>query len=525
MLRVRNIQAQLIIWTVVLFAGLSMPLLMQWTTIAVPAPSSTPVWIAPPPAVFVAAETERSTFRKDSSPANWDAILFGSYLVIAGLLLLRLMIGLLLTWRMVRGATRFLPEWTNGMDVRVTSVSAPVTCGLTVLLPLDCVSWDETMQNAVLSHERAHVRRADFFIQVLAGVHRAIFWFSPFSWWLQNRLAELAELASDDAAIEQVSDRAAYAEILLGLSRNKSDYRWIGVSMARPKTVVRRVERILSQTVTTAKLGRLKQTILVLVILAFVAFAAGCTLRSRAQTAPSAPSAASTSRAPSSASPAAPAKQAESARPVRSFRSKGDNNSFAIVADSISMIGDDAALVLRDKIRGDYIWFKRDSKDYYITDPSTVQRAIEIFKPQEELGRQQTQLGEEQAKLGEEQGKLGEEQAQVSVSVPDMSRDIDALQRVLTNSAGKQLRQEELSHIQAELAQLQARVGALQARAGHDQATLGIKQANLGAQQANLGAQQARLGMQQAQLAAEASRLMQFLLNEALSDGRARPVQ
>jgi beta-lactamase regulating signal transducer with metallopeptidase domain len=530
-LRVRSVQGQLTIWTVVLFAALSMPLLMQWTTIELPSPSSTAAWIGPPsPISVITVQTGSPASAPDSPGIDWQAVVFAGYWIVAGLLLIRLMIGLALTWRMYRGANPLRPDGANGLDVRVASIPGPVTFGRTVLLPRDCVTWNEEMRNAVLSHERAHVQRADFFVQLLAGLHRAIFWFSPLSWWLHNRLAELAELASDDAAIKQMSDPAAYAEILLDFSRDKPDYRWIGVSMARPKTVAKRVERILSQTTMLPALSRFEQTLLVLGAVPLVALAAGCTMRSHAQTTPSPAATASPGTAASPATVAVPSKPAAPPTRIRAVRSKGDNDAFAIVrSNSSSVTGNNVdaerALALRDKIQGDYIWFERDSKAYYITDPSTVQRVEEIFKPQEALGRQQAQLGEEQAKLGEQQAKLGEEQARVAVAVPDMTRDMESLQRLLATSSGKQLRQDELSHIQAGLAELQARFGELQARAGRDQALLGTKQASLGAQQANLGALQAQLGERQARLAAEASRLMQLLIDEALSNGQARPVQ
>ena len=67
----------------------------------------------------------------------------------------------------------------------------------------------------MLAHERSHIAQGDFHVLALATVHRAIFWFSPFSWWLLDQLANTAELVSDDAAIEAVGDRPSYAQILL----------------------------------------------------------------------------------------------------------------------------------------------------------------------------------------------------------------------------------------------------------------------------------------------------------------------
>jgi len=67
----------------------------------------------------------------------------------------------------------------------------------------------------VLSHEQAHVAHGDFFCAAAGGVNRAVFWFNPLAWWQLVRMAELAEIISDDAALEMLNDPPSYAGILL----------------------------------------------------------------------------------------------------------------------------------------------------------------------------------------------------------------------------------------------------------------------------------------------------------------------
>ena len=45
----------------------------------------------------------------------------------------------------------------------------------------------------MLAHEVSHVERHDALTQRLALIHRAIFWFSPLAWWLERKLAAVAE--------------------------------------------------------------------------------------------------------------------------------------------------------------------------------------------------------------------------------------------------------------------------------------------------------------------------------------------
>jgi hypothetical protein len=121
-----------------------------------------------------------------------------------------------------------------------------MTLGRCILLPADYALWPRNKLLAVLAHEDSHVGRGDFFIQLLANLYRAVFWFSPFAWWLQARLCSLAEAASDEAAIRCLDDRTGYAEILVEVSRRAHGLP-IQVAMAKGPDIHWRVERILNE--------------------------------------------------------------------------------------------------------------------------------------------------------------------------------------------------------------------------------------------------------------------------------------
>ena len=150
------------------------------------------------------------------APINWWVVATVVYACVAGLLLLRLAIGLCLTWRLARAAKPVDEPWM----IDPTCASAATSA---VPSPSARPSWcrrsfaDGTRRKrlAVLAHEGAHVANRDFYVLLLASLNRAVFWFSPFSWWQLARLAELAEIISDAQAIEVIDDRLSYAEILL----------------------------------------------------------------------------------------------------------------------------------------------------------------------------------------------------------------------------------------------------------------------------------------------------------------------
>ena len=119
-------------------------------------------------------------------------------------------------------------------------ISVPVTMGAlrsTILLPASWREWDDAKLDAVVAHEVSHVARRDALTQRLSLLHRAIFWFSPLAWWLDRHLADLAEQASDEAALSCGTDRNDYARTLLGffeaLQAAPGRVWWQGVSMAK----------------------------------------------------------------------------------------------------------------------------------------------------------------------------------------------------------------------------------------------------------------------------------------------------
>jgi beta-lactamase regulating signal transducer with metallopeptidase domain len=306
-LRVHNPQVRMTAWTVVLMVSLSMPVLMHWATVTIPTvtiltQSSLPdAVIAPIPAtttarptvqvtespseivgLSLAAENSGAPARSGESSSagpplaaiDWPVLAMGLYLTAAGGLVLRLVIGLALTWRLKRGGRRISEDWAEGSDVRLSAgVATPVTFGTTILLPAECVDWSAMKRQAVMAHERSHVARGDFHILLLATLHRAVFWFSPFSWWLLNELAETAELISDDAAIEVLGDRPSYAEILLDVARSARPVS-SGIAMARTHGALKRVEHILALDVPPPpRLDWSRRTLVVVSLVPLVAIA------------------------------------------------------------------------------------------------------------------------------------------------------------------------------------------------------------------------------------------------------------
>ncbi len=284
-------------WTFVLVASLLMPATTQLAAVVVPpAPIIEPVVEDVLPLFAesrvrhdgaAASHSDERPPSTDSAAAAPPAAGFGerlaffaslAYGAVAGVLLLRIVAGLLLTLRLLRRAQP-LRQSAAGHDIRVSpDISSPATFGRIILLPQDYADWTGPKRLAVLAHEIAHARRGDFYVQIAAMLNRAIFWFSPLSWWLHRRLSELAEAASDDAALAYVDDRSVYAEILLEFSGGAPMH--FAVAMARPATVRARIERILAESALPNLLS-LRARVILLAAMALIAVVAASPLAAR----------------------------------------------------------------------------------------------------------------------------------------------------------------------------------------------------------------------------------------------------
>jgi beta-lactamase regulating signal transducer with metallopeptidase domain len=265
LLRVEQIRAQRTAWLLALGAALLMPLLVA-THIG---PRIIPEFSKPASTEFSAESGMAAAMVYELHAAASDVetpmtvrvhalktpaaikvtvarVILGVYVTAASVLVLRLALGLTIALRLKWRARRIEVGALADADVRVSEQLAnPVTITSSILLPRNYLQWDASTLRIVLSHEFAHVRQRDFYVQLLAGVHCALFWFNPFSWWLQRQLADLGEALSDHAASQQAESRASYAELLLSFA-SSAQLPQAAVAMARSSNLTPRIERLLN---------------------------------------------------------------------------------------------------------------------------------------------------------------------------------------------------------------------------------------------------------------------------------------
>jgi BlaR1 peptidase M56/SurA N-terminal domain len=245
-------------WTGVLMSMLLLPIWTMWgprasMRVLPPLPGFHEIATAPPATaleVLLADLTPSDTVESVTAQApgpNWLRVWLGLYLLVAGALLGRLVIGTARTLRLIRGAVR--------RDGRLTSprCAAPITVGWfrpVAILPEHSRDWPPAQLDAVLTHEHEHARRRDPLVQWLALLNRAIFWFHPLAWWLEGRLAALAEDTCDAAVLARGHDAGDYAEYLLDIARAVAlagaRVNVVGMTMPGPH-LTRRIRQIMNR--------------------------------------------------------------------------------------------------------------------------------------------------------------------------------------------------------------------------------------------------------------------------------------
>ncbi|MGC2497862.1 MAG: M56 family metallopeptidase [Acidobacteriaceae bacterium] len=199
------------------------------------------------PVAAVPASMESATARH---PWQWppvERLIVWVYLAVSGALLLRLAWGLAAAVWLWARAEEISPLDVPEENVRVSArIPSPVTIGSGIVLPDNYGEWGRAKLRVVLAHERSHVRQMDFYLQLLAGLYTAVFWFSPLGWWLKRTLSHLGEAISDRAGLEAAARRSDYAGVLLEFAAT-AQRALPGVAMARRGNLSRRVDQLLNE--------------------------------------------------------------------------------------------------------------------------------------------------------------------------------------------------------------------------------------------------------------------------------------
>jgi len=535
---------------------------------------------------------------------QWNTVAAGIYLAVATLLVLRFLVGLAFGSRLIRTAdeieevrlrlklaARADAAGINSLPRVLESdfVSVPLTMGVlrpAILLPASWREWDEAKLDVVMAHELSHVARRDALTQRLSLLHRAIFWFSPLAWWLDRRLADLAEQASDEAALNCGVDRIGYARTLMGffeaLQAAPGRVWWQGVSMAKVGQAEKRLERILSWkgSVTMRFKRSIAIAVLTLAVPAVYLAASVHSTKAENQTPPPAKQSTSAAQAQSDATPAPtpdatpnpaeppPPSGAPSTAPVggnpptvgapvhapaapmaprspqpppadgsrRSKFSHGrgfsysygydDEQRFVIVSgktDSFTMSGTGEDARHVEKLRKQ---IPGDFIWFRRDEKSYIIRDQATIDRARKLWAPQEELGKKQEALGKQQEELGKQQEELGKRMEQIHVNVPDMTAEL-DKLRAELKQLNSNATVEQVGQIQSEIGELQSKVGEIQSQAGDRQGKLGEEMGTLGEKQGKLGEEQGELGNQQAKLAQEasrLMKQLLDEAIAKGI-
>ena len=114
------------------------------------------------------------------------------------------------------GLARHVPVfWTETLKV-------PAAIGWmspAIMLPVSMVTgFSPEALRAILSHELAHIRRHDTWINLFQICIETLLFFHPVVWWLSGRIRIEREFCCDDIVVDECADRTEYAAALLRMA-------------------------------------------------------------------------------------------------------------------------------------------------------------------------------------------------------------------------------------------------------------------------------------------------------------------
>ncbi len=200
-------------------------------------------------------------------PDSWALYAFAAWALIAGYFLIGIARALLHLRALRNNATPLDPasldpvlqatlrrNATRRGVVVCTSqkVRVPTALGLTrpaIVIPLWAMQELSAAElNQIFLHELAHLRRWDDWTNLAQQFVRALFFFHPAVWWIENNASLEREIACDDAVLAETASPRAYAECLAHLAERSFVQRSVALAQAaigRIRQTSSRVARIL----------------------------------------------------------------------------------------------------------------------------------------------------------------------------------------------------------------------------------------------------------------------------------------
>jgi Zn-dependent protease with chaperone function len=149
---------------------------------------------------------------------DWMQLTWICYLIIAGILLIKIVFNLISLYRMLYKQQVIKKEQFKLVNLNDTI--APFSFFNYIVFNADLYSDDEL--KSILLHEKIHSKERHSFDVLIAETLCAAFWINPFMWLYKKAIIQNLEYIADQKAIEQLDDRKSYQHALLKVVSNQN---------------------------------------------------------------------------------------------------------------------------------------------------------------------------------------------------------------------------------------------------------------------------------------------------------------
>lgn len=511
------------------------------------------------------------------------AIIVALWAVVAGLLALRMALGMTWISRIARaGSTAGDRVWqmrlnrladafgmSREIQLRIAgTLDTPVAAGWwrpVVLVPAALVArMPAELLEALLAHELAHIKRHDYLVNMIQSSIESLLFYHPVVWWLSRQIRIEREQIADALAATTLGEPRRLAVALHELAQFQLDTNATSMtqfaSPANGGNLMSRIQRLIKPNQHSMN-WRMALPLAGLTA-ACVSLTALCLSVYANDRSPETPGRSVAMKTQAAVTRIGALTATNSVRIVRESDSSGaPQDGYALVvegSEGITMTGDYKDLpvikALRNSVSGDFLWVRRGEKTYVVTDPVIVARAIEAWESAEAVGAQMEHVGERMEIPGEKMEEIGRrmealterthpseaamEQASEKMEVLGMQqeaigRKMEAIGRRIENSRlsdmdelGRQMatlaeQMEPLSQEMEKLSEVMEQYGNEMEIALEPMESLGLEMEAASMPMEALGREMEVLGAQMEAITSEADRKVKALIDEALRSGRA----
>jgi len=150
-------------------------------------------------------------------------------------------------------------------------IGVPLTIGYlkpVVLLPagsLTGIPYDQL--EAILAHELAHIKRADYLVNFFQSVVEIIFFYHPAVWFISSLIRDERENICDDLSVEITGNPALLAKALLAITAPKVQPQFVMSLFKNQNKIIRRVKRMTGENYNSKLKGKLYLASAMMIIL------------------------------------------------------------------------------------------------------------------------------------------------------------------------------------------------------------------------------------------------------------------